>query len=88
MAQVRLSPNQKSARALHGIVLAKGIAFPIVREQQPPQVGVSFKPNAQEVKDLALVPVCRRPNGHNRLDYRIFTGQTNPKANRFAPGER
>src|ERR1700692_704498 len=67
MAQVGSSPNYKSARALHGIILAERVAFPIFREQQAAQVGVPFKPNAEEVEDLAFVPIRRRPNGNDRL---------------------
>src|SRR5260221_4428234 len=88
MARVRSSPNQKLARALHGIILAQRKAFPIVREQHAPQIGVAIKPNAKEVEDLALVPIRSRPNGYDRLDDRIFSLQANPEANRFAPGER
>src|SRR6202795_981501 len=88
MAQVRTSPNQKSTRALHGIILAEQIAFPIVREQHAPQIGVPFKPYAQEVENLAFMPIRRRPNRYDGLDDRIFARQANSQANRIATGER
>src|SRR5216683_7620942 len=88
MAQVRSSQNRKSARALHGIILAERIAFPIVGQQHAPQIGVSFKPNAKEVKDFAFMPIRRRPNGYHRLGDRILARKMNPKTNRFTPGER
>src|SRR5579872_293264 len=89
MAQVcSSSPDPKSARPLHGIILAEGIAFPIFREQHAPEIRMAVKVNAEEVKDFAFVPIGGRPNRNHGLDHRILPGQTHPQAEDVAPRER
>src|SRR5579863_5068094 len=86
MARVDLSPIAKSARALHGIVLAEGVAFPIVRQEHAFQIGVAFKANAHQVKYRAFMPVRGGPDGYDGLDDRISSRQAHAQANAVAPG--
>src|SRR5271166_6208284 len=88
MAQVRSIQNRKSARALHGIVFAKRVAFPIVWKKNTAQIGMALKANTEQVKNLAFMPVGGRPNGHHRLDDWIISRQTNTQANNLAPRKR
>src|SRR5713226_6094116 len=54
--------SRSSAVAFHGIILAQRMAFPVLRHEDAPQVGVAFEPHAEQVKDFALVPVGSRPD--------------------------
>ena len=78
----------KSARALHGIILAKGIAFPIVGQEHAPQIGMPFKAHAKQIEYLALVPICRRPNRHDTLNHRRLPRQADAQTQRIAPRNR
>ena len=44
-----------SAIALHGIVLAQGMALPVVGHQDAAQIGMAFEADAEEIEDFALV---------------------------------
>src|SRR5512141_1608503 len=51
--------------ALHRIFLAKGMALPLVGQEDTAQVGMSLEGNPQEIERLPLVPVGRAPQtGH------------------------
>ena len=71
-----------SAVALHRIVLAQGMALPFVGHHDAAQVGMSAEADAEEVEDLALVEVRRRPDGRDAVDLR---GRCSRPAR---PGER
>src|SRR6202171_2286081 len=82
------SRTRKSARALHGIILAKGVAFPVFGQEHAPQIGMPFKAHAKQIKYLALVPICRRPNRHDTLNHRRLPRQADAQTQRIAPRNR
>src|SRR6185312_15776191 len=48
------------------VILAQWVADPVVWHLDAPQVGMPGEANAEEVVDLALVPVRRRPDACHR----------------------
>ena len=63
-----LSSSMPSAVALHRIVLAQRMAFPVLGHHDAAQVGVTVEVNAEEVEDLALVEVGGGPDGGDAVD--------------------
>src|SRR3990172_4998417 len=60
------------------VVLAQGMPDPILRGQNPTQVGMTFKANPHEIKGLPLVPVRRTPDRHDAPDDRVFPWNPHP----------
>ncbi len=52
---------RSSAVSLHRVVLAQGVALPVVGHHDAAQVGMAGKANAEEIEDFALVDNWRRP---------------------------
>src|SRR5271170_1765347 len=76
------------AVALHRIVFAQRMAFPLVRQHDAAQVGVPGKADAEEIEDLALVEVSRRPDMGNAIDDWIVAGQKRPQPDALLHGVR
>src|SRR5579872_3861958 len=53
-------PRQRDLRL--GIVLAQGMSGPAVWQEQPAQIGMILKLDAEEIKHLAFRPICRAPD--------------------------
>ena len=77
LLRVTCSGSDASRRLadLHRIVLAQRIAFPVLRHQQPPQIGMAVEHDAEQVPDFALEPVGRRPDAADRRDVRVVAVQ-------------
>src|SRR4051812_30335262 len=43
--------------ARENIILAEGKTFPVIRAQNPPQIGMAIEDNPQQVKRFPLVPI-------------------------------
>ena len=56
-------------------ISAQRVAFPALGHHDALQIGVSFKPDAEQIERLALVPVCPRPDGSHALHRRIRSRQ-------------
>ena len=56
---------------LHRVVLAQRVPLPVLRHQQPAQVAVLLEHDAEQVPDLALEPVGRRPDAVHRRHARV-----------------
>src|SRR5918995_2772046 len=54
------------------VVLAQGMAFPLVGHQDAREVGMAFEDDAEHVVRLTLHEVGRRPHAHNRRNRRSF----------------
>src|ERR1022692_1199420 len=67
------------AVALHRIVFAQRMTFPILGHQEPPHIRMSRKANAEQIKDLALKVVGARPHRGQRLHRRTRALQPNFK---------
>ena len=50
------------AVALHRIILAQRIAFPVFRHEQPPQIGMPAEADAEKIKNFALEVICPGPD--------------------------
>ena len=61
--------------AVHRIILAQRIAFPIDRHQDAHQVGMIAETDAEHVEDFALIPVGPAPDARDRIDLRIRAAQ-------------
>src|ERR1700736_3688436 len=56
-----------SAVALHGIILAQRVAFPVLGHQKAPQIRMSGKTNPEQIKNFAFKVICARPDRGQRL---------------------
>ena len=50
---------------LHRIVAPQRVPFPILGHQDPPEVGVAVEHDAEQIEELALRPVRRRPDARH-----------------------
>src|ERR1700681_706139 len=57
-----------SAVALHGIILAQRMAFPILRHQNAPQIRMPGETHAKQIENLALEVIGSRTDRSERLD--------------------
>ena len=75
---------------LHRIVLAQRIAFPVLRHQQPPRIGMAVEHDAEQIPDFALEPVGRRPDAAHRRHVRVVAVQPHlqPQARRDVRSRR
>jgi len=49
------------------------MTLPVVRQENPSQIGMSLKNDSQQVKGLPLMPVCRAPDiGNGRHAWTFF----------------
>src|SRR5690348_9241809 len=58
--------------ASEGVILAQWMSHPVVWHLDTPQVWMPGEANAEEVEDLALVPVRRRPDARHRRRLRLW----------------
>src|SRR5438270_8743690 len=58
--------------ALHRIILAQRMAFPVFRHHDAAEVRMAKKAHAEQIEQLALKKVYRRPDRGDRLDRRIM----------------
>src|ERR1019366_2495696 len=86
MAQARSVQDGRSAWTLRWIIFTERVAFPVIRQEHAPQVGVPLKTYAKQVENLPFVPVGRRPDGHDGLDYRSVARQGNTQAQDIPAG--
>src|SRR6187549_952405 len=59
---------------LHRVILARGMAFPVFRHQQAPQVLVTGERNAEHVPHFALRPAGARPYRLHGRNHAIVRG--------------
>ena len=76
------------AIAFDGIVLPQRMSFPVVWQQDAPQVGMPREAYAEKVKNLAFQPICPRPDGNQRIHNCVRTGQANLETDFVAAGNR
>src|SRR5271155_2659846 len=65
--------------ALHRIIFAQRMTFPLIRHHDAAQVRVPREAHAEEVEDLALIEVRRRPDRSNAVDHRIVARHKGPQ---------
>src|SRR6266567_3113400 len=61
------------------------MAFPIIRKQNAPQVGMPGKPNPKEIINFPLQPIGARPHRHQRIDNRVIAAEPHPQSHFFTP---
>src|SRR5437016_10488008 len=60
------------AVALHRIIFAQGMAFPVLRHHDPLQVGMSQEVNPKQIEKLALKKIGGWPHRSYGFDHRIL----------------
>ena len=56
------------AKAFGRVIAPKRMSFPVIRQQNAPQVGVPIKTHTEEIKDFPLVPIRARPDRSHAFD--------------------
>src|ERR1700728_595165 len=69
----------------HAVVLAQGVALPVVGHEDPGEIGVPGKADAHQVEDLALHRIGARIEVEKGRDDRVGLGYLHPEAD-AAPG--
>ena len=65
----------------NGILFSEGVALPVVREEDPPEVGMALEINPHHVVGLSFEPVGRPPDvRHGRGRLRLPKADLQPKA--------
>src|SRR5207248_10103321 len=62
-------------RGVHRVVLAEGVAFPVLGEEDAPRIGVAVEGHAEHVVALALHPVGAAPQVRHGRTVRVARGQ-------------
>src|SRR5271155_5253353 len=76
---MRSKQTRSSAVALHWIILAQRVSFPLVRHHDAAQIRVRREAHAEEVEDLALIKIRRRPYRSDAVDHWIVAGHESPQ---------
>ena len=72
LVQLRIAAGK--GRQLRGparVAFAQRMSLPVVRHENPAQIFVAVKADAEHVKNFALIPVGRRPDIGNAFEYRV-----------------
>src|SRR5919107_2815453 len=65
---------------LQRVVLPQGVAVPVLRQQQAPEVGVIVEADAEQIVRLALHPVSSGPDGCHAVDAGLARPRLQPHA--------
>ena len=63
------------------MVLAERRPLEVLLEQEAPQIGMSPEPDAEQIEDLALEPVRRRPESGRGIEGRVVGREGNVQPN-------